>query len=451
MKRSQLLSIVLIITVAVLLGGLSQRHDTVIDWTYGHRASLTPASQRVVAALADGPIVLTAFVAPGAERNHIRTQLARYTRASANVQLKFVDPALQPERVRTLGIKQAGAVRVTYQGRAEILHDLHEPEVTQALQRLSSGHAQWLVFVTGHGERSLAKTGPSGYSQLADALQAQGLQTRKLNLAQTSAIPDNAAALVIASPQSALLPGETAMLTQYVQDGGNLLWLRDPDNPNDLAALASALGIHWQTGTLIYPDYEKLGTGHPAMALVTKYPQTAVTSRIQELTLFPFAGAVTALDASSWQTEPFLRSARRSWLETQELKRGMLKFQPDQGDRAGPLTLGLLLTRPAANDTADKADTGDGAGTQRIAVIADSDFISNEFIDTLANRRLGLAVFQWLAHRDAQIAVDVTTAPDASLQLAPGTIRSLWYVFVILLPLSLLLIGIGRWWSRRRR
>src|SRR5699024_8312552 len=115
------------IAIALLLGWLSQRHDYIADWTNDNRASLTQASQRVVAALHDGPIVFTAFVAPGRERHHIRVQLARYLRAADNVQLAFVDPALHPNRVRELGIQRAGAVRVTYHNRAEILHDLHEP------------------------------------------------------------------------------------------------------------------------------------------------------------------------------------------------------------------------------------------------------------------------------------------------------------------------------------
>src|SRR5699024_3916082 len=137
--------------------------------------------------------------------------------------LDFVDPALHPEQIRNLDIQHAGAVRVSYQGRAQMLDDLHEATVTTALQRLSGGGEQWLIFVSGHGEHSLADSGPGGYSQLAAALDAQGLKTRELNLARTAAIPDNIAALVIASPQSALLPGAVKIINSYVQQGGNLL------------------------------------------------------------------------------------------------------------------------------------------------------------------------------------------------------------------------------------
>lgn len=448
MRGSNVLSIVLIIAIAALLGWLSQRFAYVADWTYANRASLTEASQRVVDALGHGPIEFTAFAHPGAGRKRIRVWLAPYLRAADNVQLTFVDPALHPARIRELGIEQTGAVRVTYDGRSEILHRLREPSVTQALQRLSVAHEQWVAFLTGHGERNLAADGPSGYSELAQALDAQGLAPRELDLAKATAIPDKTAVLVIAGPQSELVPGEIDMIRHYLQHGGNLLWLRDPNSPDSLAAIADMLSIDWQTGTLIYPDYRRLGTGHPAMALVTEYPQTAITEHLNRLTLFPLAGAVTIEDNGGWAAQPFVRSAARSWLETQKLKRGTLTFQPDQGDQEGPLTIGLMLSRRAADSTADSTS---GTTEQRVAVIADSDFITNEFINTLGNRVLGIAVFQWLAHRDAQIAVDVTGAPDASLQLAPGTTRSLWYIFVVLLPLGLLLAGISRWATRRRR
>jgi ABC-type uncharacterized transport system involved in gliding motility auxiliary subunit len=84
-------------------------------------------------------------------------------------------------------------------------------------------------------------------------------------------------------------------------------------------------------------------------------------------------------------------------------------------------------------------------------VIGDSDFLTNANLNAQGNRALGLSIFQWLAERDAQIAVDVPRAPDASLQLPPWQGQLVWMVFVVLLPPALLGIGLLRWWLRRRR
>ncbi len=451
MRLQNLISVVLIVAVAILLGWASQRFSLTADWTYANRNSLTPASQRVVDALDAGPIVFTAYAYPGAARDDIRQRIARYRRAADNVSLEFVDPAQRPDLLRELGISEAGEVRVRYQGRSETLAELTEPDITRALQRLSVGEDQWIVFLSGHGERDLADEAPGGYSRLADALTAQGLKVRELSLTATAAVPDNATALAIASPRSDLLPGEIEMLRDYVERGGNLLWLDDPGPRYGLSVLAEDLGVDWLPGTIIYPDYRELGTGHPAIALVASYPQTPITENINSLTVFPFAGGLEAGPANNWQSTPILRAPTRSWLETGSLERGQLVFEPDTGDRAGPITIGLALSRPMPTGQSSGSSSGNNSERQRALIVADSDFLTNGHIDTLGNRQLGLALFQWLARRDAQIAVDVPAAPDARLELAPGATRSIWWLFVVVLPFGLLTIGVGRWVLRRRR
>lgn len=444
MRATHAFSALLIVVVAILAGALTQRFSVSWDWTYGNRNTLTDASRRVLAALDDGPITLTAYIYPGARRDDVRTQLARYTRAAHNVTLEFADPARHPEQVRALGIGDDGAVQVRYQGRSQTVTEFDETTVTNALQRLSVAKDQWVVFLSGHGERAPGDKTGGGYSQLAVALDAQGMTTRTLNLAEAAAIPDNAALLVIASPQQSLLPGEVAMIRDYVKAGGALLWADDPGERYGLTPLASDLGVHWQHGTLIYPDYRKLGTGHPAIALVANYPDTPITERLTQLSLFPFAGALAPLAGSDWKHAVFLRSTTRSWLETGALSGERLTFEPDAGDRAGPLTMGLALKRSIT--------APDGGGIeQRAVVVADSDFLANGHLGNLGNRALALSIFQWLTHRDAQIAVDVARAPDASLQMAPARIRVLWWLFVVALPLVLVGIGAARWWLRRRR
>lgn len=444
MKLGHALTMGLIVAIAVAVGALSQRFSVSADWTYGNRNTLTDASQRVLDALT-GPITFEAFIAPGPPRDTVRARLDRYTRAGNDISMTFIDPAQQPQQARALGLGSDGAVVVRHSGRSQTLTDYSEASITNALQRLSTAHRQWVVFLTGHGERNPGDKTSGGYSELAAALDAQGLTTRTLNLGEAAAIPDNAALLVIASPQQNLLPGEVQLIRDYIAQGGAVLWADDPGPRYGLGGLAEDLGVAWQTGTLIYPDYKTLGTGHPAMALVANYPDTPITENLTQLSLFPFAGGLTQTQTSDWKPSVFLRSTTRSWLETGALDQGSLTFEPDRGDRRGPVDMGIALTRPAPNSM------GDAEQTQRAAVIADSDFMANGHLSNLGNRALALSLFQWLAHRDAQIAVDVSQAPDATLQIAPANIRLLWWIFVIVMPLALLAIGLMRWWRRRRR
>lgn len=448
MRLQHLLSIVLTLVLAALLVWVTDRYSASFDWTAGNRASLTQASQRVLDAMPE-PIRFEAFASPGPARQDIRLQIERYQRVRDDIDLEFVDPALAPRRLRELGVNQDGEVRVFYRGRNEPLQDLSERNITQALQRLSGSGDQWVVFVSGHGERDPLGRNDGDYGTLSDALKAQGLKPRELTLAESPAIPDNAALLVLASPQSSLLPGEVQIIRHYLAAGGNLLWLDDPGPRVGLGPLAAALGLQWRSGTAIYPDFRELGTGHPAVALVVGYPPHPITQRLTGITLFPFAAGLEARSDSDWNSAPLLRTPPRSWLETGDLSGAEVVFDEADGDAAGPITLGMALERrraaPAtANDT-------DRPGTQRAVVIGDSDFLTNANLNAQGNRALGLSIFQWLAERDAQIAVDVPRAPDASLQLPPWQGQLVWMVFVVLLPPALLGIGLLRWWLRRRR
>ncbi|MGN8199578.1 GldG family protein [Salinisphaera sp. RV14] len=452
MRASTYLTMLLIALVAVAAGWLAQRYAVTTDWTAGNRNSLTAASQRVIGALDDGPIDFTAYIYPGPQRHDVRQQLARYTRASPRIHLHFADPARHPTTVRRLGIGQAGAVVVRYHGRQQTLTDYSEASVTNALQRLSPGGTKWIVFLTGHGERDPGAKTTAGYSKLAAALDNQGLKVRQVNLVKAGAIPDNTAVLVIASPQHDLLPGEVNMIRAYVKRGGDLLWVDDPGPRYGLTPLAQDLGIHWLTGTLVYPDFRKLGTGSPAIALVANYPNTPITANLKQITVFAFAGALSPLANASWHSKAFLRSPARSWLETGSLDRGSISFQPDQGDRAGPLTFGMALSRsqPPPGNGPPRHDT-DRTHQQRAVVVADSDFMDNGHLPELGNRTLALAILQWLAGRDAQIAVDVPKAPGAHLQMAPARLSTFWWLFVVGLPGTLFGFGVARWWWRRRR
>lgn len=497
MKRLQhVITVLLIVAVAGLALWAAGRYSFAADWTYANRNSLTPASRQVLNAM-PGEIAFTAYAYPGPMRQTIRSQIERYQRYDADVTLTFVDPAASPQLMRELDVARAGEVRVAYEGRNATLPGLTEQQITSALQRLSVAGEQWVVFLTGHDERDPQDTSPGGYSELRQILERQGLKVHGLNLAEVPRIPENTAVLVIASPQTELLPGAADMVRDFVTAGGNLLWLDDPSNGYGLDTVAAELGIDWREGTVIYPDFRELGTGHPAVALVISYPLHPVTERLGGLTLFPFAGGVRPTEETTWSSTGIVQTPERSWLETGDVDAAEIRYEQSAGDVLGPITIGMALSRPfpeqgeaaqgaaaenddrgedsgatnaqnaesetetiggneaeAAPKSASTAGADDDAGQplqQRVAVIADSDFLTNANIASLSNASLGAALFQWLAYRDRQIAVTVPAAPDASLHLAPWQGRTIWWLFVVALPLALIAIGVGRWWLRRRR
>src|SRR3546814_6041199 len=189
-----------------------------------------------------------------------------------------------------------------------------------------------------------------------------------------------------------------------------------------------------------------LGTGHPGFFAAIGYPPNVVTQGLDMVTLFPLVRSLTIAPTGDWKTQPLLQTSDTAWLETGDINAVSVEF--DGKDVKGPLTIGATLTRqykPAADDKEGKPHP------QRIALIGDSDFLSNAYLAQLGNQQLGLNVIQWLASRDAQLNIDVPKAPDTSLYLPGWATMAIAGGFIVLLPLLLLGFGVTRWVLRRRR
>jgi len=463
----QTLSAILMIAAIILLGLLSHRYKLELDWTAGHRNTLTEASRKQLASMHD-PLKFTAFLYAGADnRKDVESWIARYQRFKPDIQVDYIDPQAHPEKVRDYNVESAGETVVEYEGRRETLRSFSEQSITGALQRLSYSGERYVVFLTGHGEHGL-EPGPgaggdgpttTSYAQFAQVLQDKGIKTLALNLAKTPSIPGNASALVIAAPKDQLLDGEVKVIKDYVAAGGNLLWLSDPQSA-DIPELAKVLGVNWQKGVAIFPDSQ---AGNPAIFVATAYPvQSPVSGTIDEISVFPLVHSLTTdagvEAAAGWTVMPMLVSNEAAWLKTGKLD-GPIDPAPTADDIKGPLMIGVSLTRmlPAIADKtapppADPAKPADKPADrqQRVALVGDADFLGDATLSAYGNRQLGLNLVQWLSTRDGQLDIDVPKAPDTNLYL-PGW--AVWLIaggFTLLLPALLLAYGIGRWLVRRR-
>lgn len=451
-RLQRTINIVLILLVAALAARVSIVHKREYDWTAGNRNTLSSGSLRQLGQMQD-EIQFLVFDYPGSEtRRDVEAYIARYQRAKPNTRLQFIDPGTDPVRARAYDIKRAGEVVVEYQGRHESLTQMSEPVISAVLQRLADAEQRYVLFLQGHGERSLdVLVGETQYdlSQLKEALTEKGLKVLPLNLVAAQKIPENTSALVIATPTQSLLDSERDRIREYVEAGGNLLWLVDPDSPPSLEAVSALLGIQWLEGTVILASYAKVGSGSPVEFFATRYPASNVIPTFSSITSYPLAralryGTTTTRSQAAWTYSPIVETGTDAWLEAGSLD-GEVSFNPGEGDLPGPLTIGLAMTRniPAA--------AARPARVQRVAVFGDGDFLSDLMLPRYGNRQFATTLIQWLSSRDAQIDIEVPRAPDIALDLPPWTLWVFGIGFTVLLPLLLLGVGLGRWLIRRRR
>ena len=441
------LFVVLFLALVGLLAWLSTRYGFEADWTAGGRNTLAADSRELLASL-DRPVEITAYATEDAVlRARIEELVKRYRRHNEEITLRFIDPEMEPARVRELGITVDGELVVRVGERDERIQELSEQALTNALQRAARGGERWMLFVQGHGERDPLGQANHDLGLFSGEMERRGFKVRGLNLAKSGAIPDNANALVIAGPRTTLLPGEVILIERWVRGGGNLLWLADPGELHGLEPLADRLGITFSPGVVVDATTQLFGIDNPAFALVTDYMPNPITGEFELTTLFPRAAALEFEELEDWRAEPILETLPRSWTETGELA-GDIRFDREEGERAGPLALGLSLVREPAGD--EEAEEGEPR-TQRVVVIGDGDFLSNAYLGNGGNLDLGLALFQWLGNDDRFIAIRAKSAPDLSIALSDRGIMAISVAFLFLLPLALLGTGFTIWWRRRGR
>ena len=439
------LFVLLLIVLVGLLGWLSTRFSVSFDLTANQRNSLSQATLRLLDNI-DQPLRISAFVSPANELSDtLDTLFSRYHDAQPLVDYQSHNPDLVPDKLREFDIQRDGEVVLEYNDRRENLVQVTETSVTNAIGRLLRQGERWVVFIEGHGERDPHGDANHDLQLFAARLSDRGFQIETLNLVQTPAIPDNTDLLVIADTPGAVLPGELMLLQDYLEQGGNLLWLSEGNDDNGLLALAEAIEIEFLPGIVVDPSTQLLGLSRVDFALAADYPAHSITRAIDAISLYPRARALMFLgdDDSQWLATPLVTTHERSWNEMGELS-GEIQAGDQAAELPGPMHIAYALTRSLHGDAGELL-------TQRIVVVGDADFLSNQYLGNGSNLDIGLNMVNWLSHDDNLISISPRPAVDTRLDLSANSQLFIGIFFLFGLPLGLLGAGIRIWQLRRRK
>ncbi len=452
-QLNSIIMVILILSLAGLLAWLSVRYQTQMDWTQSGRHTLSHASQEVLNRM-EGPVEITAYAREdGNLRQAVEKIVGRYQRLKPDMKLHFVNPDAVPDEVRNAGITINGEMLVRYQDRIEHVKTGTEEEFTNTLERLARGSEHWLAFLEGHGERDLLGKANHDLSLWATQLVSRGFKIQPLDLTNIQIIPSNTKILVIASPSVDLLPGEIALIVEYLLRGGNILWLADPGGLHGLEPLADQLGIEIPTGLVIDFAGSLIGIEDPSIVLITPrlYPDHAVTKAFNYTTFFPTTASIQvndqAVDLAPWNKSSLLTSADHTWLEM-GVPKGEIEYNEDI-DKIGPLDIGISLERIIENDSNDADDST--TIQQRIIVIGDGDFLSNAYVGNSGNLDLGVRLINWLSNDDDFISIPIKTINDAHIELSLVASAIIGFGFILVLPLIFLGTGLTIWWRRKKQ
>lgn len=435
--------ILLLLAFFALTAWLSTQYMVSFDLTANQRNSLSDPTLRLMESVKQ-PIKITAYVSPVNEiKESLDVLFNRYQRAQSFIEYSSLNPDLVPDQLREFNIRRDGEVVIEIDGKTENISQVNESSITNAIARLLRKGDRWIVFVQGHGERDPFGEANHDFQLFAARLSQKGLHIETVNLANTTSIPENTDVLVIADAPEAFLDGERKLIEDYIDKGGNLVWMTEPGN-DTLEGIAERLEVSFLPGVIVDPSSQLLGLKRVDFALVADYPRHVITTAIDSLSLYPKARAIEfhGID-SEWLATPVMVTHERTWTET-----GPLQGEIAQGDhddeQTGPLTIGLSLTRSLHKDSGDLL-------TQRIIITGDSDFLSNQYLGNGSNLQLGLNMVNWLSNDDDLIAISPRSAIDTQLELSSNQQIFIAAVFLLLIPVLLLGTGLRIWLVRRKR
>lgn len=430
--------VALLIALVTLLAYLAHEYRTERDLTQNARNTVSQPARDALVKLA-GPVKVTAYATRqdvrGDLRKMIQDFLAPYQRLKPDLSVAFVDPREEPKLAQAAGIRVNGESVIDYNQKSEHLTDYNEQSFINALMRLARSSERLVMALEGHGERRLTGIANHDLGEFGKQLAAKGFKTNSLNLAVAQEVPANASVLLIANPQVDLQPVEVQKIKQYVQKGGNLMWLIDTEPLRGLQPLAETLGLVLGPGTVIDPDAAQFNVS-PAVAIATSYGPHPITDNFRLNTVFPFARQIGVIESKEWRATRLIEVAPRGWVEMGKLDD---KVSFDKGrDIPGPVNIAVALERNV-NERA-----------QRVIVTGNGNFLANTFLGNGGNLTLGVNMVNWLAGDDNLITIQPRPTIDGDLDLGRWARYLIGFGFLMFLPLVFVGTGVAVWWRRRK-
>jgi gliding motility-associatede transport system auxiliary component len=445
--------VILFVALVVILGYLGHQYRYAKDVTQANRNILTQGSIDVLNQMQD-PVNITVFATKDDPsrgdtfRKGMLDFVARYQRQKKDINIKFINPTEEPKLAQEANIKQDGEVVVEYNKRSEhIFPPIVEQDMTNLLVRLSRTNEKPIMFLDGHGERHMQGIKNHDLGEFGKQLEEKGFKFANPDLTIAQAVPTNGAMLVVASPQVDVSEIEAKKILEYIESGGNLLWLLDDDNFHGLANIAEYLGVTVSSGIAVDMSAAQYGAD-AKVAFASAYGDHPITRSFQLRTLFPEAREVDAKASYDlgWKVGRLVDVAPNGWLESEKIAPGVKnqKVTFDEAvDKRGPINIGVALERVY------------GKKGQRVVVMGNANFLSNTFVTNGGNLDFGINVVNWLAGDDQLITIQPMPLKDANVTIPNSDMgRAVaWIVFhgfQYFIPLGFLVAGLWLWWRRRK-
>jgi ABC-type uncharacterized transport system involved in gliding motility auxiliary subunit len=438
MGTNAVLSSLFMLGVLALIVYVSDRHNASLDWTKTKRHTLSPQTLKVLKSINKEIKVVAFYDVNSQEFVRVRDLLKRYEAANPKIKVLVVDPRKEPALARQYEVTGMGVTVFEADGRRERVSFGSEKEFTGAIIKITRDKKPTIYFLQGHGEHAYDSFADEGHGMLKNGLERLNYQIKELKLLTEKNVPKDCDVLVIAGAQRELFPQEKQAIKSYLDKGGKLLLMLEPDPAPSFSDWLDEWGLEAKPGMVVEPANNILGDPAAIFAFgfrfhdITRPFQKAQSEAVLFITARPIKRKTNV--PSGVNLAELIETSAASWRE--EKLQGMVRKDPDE--ESGP----FILAAAVEKSVTDKKK-------MRAVVLADSDFAANQFIRNLLNGAFAANCIHWLAEEDVLLDIPPKDEPPQTLFLSRQQTVFTFVWSVIVLPLAILISGLIVWWTRR--
>lgn len=327
--------------------------------------------------------------------------------------------------------------------------DISEQKLTNAIIDTTIAKKPHVYFLTGHDEY----TTNDYLMTLGVFLQNEINDISDLDLLQTD-IPEDCDTLVIAKPDKDLQEIEANRILDYINKGGNILWLgeariEDVDTPN-INKILQQFGFDFSKGIIIEQDTSKMVLQSPELIL-TDISYHDITKDITKVAVAS-SGRIDIesdekLGELNVEVNTLIKSSEKSFYREDF---SISTPQKTDADEEGAFTIGAEFVKKIDDNTNSKliAFSNCSFVTDRAITSSNSQV---KLVNLYNNKDIVLNSIAYLTDRGDTIRIRKDTGAVAYREVATQKQDSIVRLIIFLVPVIIIVLGIVIWQIRRRK
>lgn len=399
----------------------------------------------------------------------------QYTKANDKIKVESVTSTDRPDLVEKYGIETSSQGIIVESGNQyKVLasNDLYtydyttyetisvaEEKLTAAIKSVAVEELPKVYFLSGYSSFSLN----SGMQYLNMYLQNEVNEVKTLDILSEGKVPDDCNTLVILSPEKDFDDIATTAITDYINKGGNILWLnaamaqdKDLNNVNKILAM---YGVNpFEVGIIRETDSSKMVSNSPDL-IMPEIQYADATSKLYDSEGVIFINA-TKINTVDDDTLDNLNVTKTELIKTSENAyfRTNFSISSDSAQNEEEKNAFLIGAQFDKTILEENNETGESKIESKLIIYGENYFVSDyQLTQTTStpmvayrqNKDLVLNSIAYLSDREEDITVRKSTG--SITYTATEQENRIILAIITVVPLLIIVAGIVVWINRRRQ